>query len=124
MLSRRRVTTCSEPDPAASAARLRSILILEEFPKSHDTIAEQFVNLRDTAERAFVHLCGYGGGLTGLPPWVRTTWVLAKLVLHAARQRHRLLQRRPDARPSGTLDIPPSARQVQLRTADELMQAV
>lgn len=107
MLCHRRVTQCSEPTPADSVARYRSFLILEKFPRSHGTIAMQFVKLRDTAERAFAHLCGRGGGLTGLPPWVRTsarvrTWVLAKLVLHAARQRERLLARRPEGVPADT----------------------
>lgn len=129
MLCRRRVTNCSDPVPAASPARYRAFLILEKFPKSHGTIAEQFVKLRDTAERTFAHLCGRGGGLTGLPPWVRRmprvrAWVLAKLVLHASRRRARLLEHRPDARPSGTLDIPTSARSAELLSAEELMQAV
>lgn len=109
-------------------ARYRSFLILEKFPKSHGTVAVQFTKLRDTVERAFAHLCGRGGGLTSLPPWVRTpprvrAWVLAKLVLHASRQRQRLLNHQPDSRPSGTSDIPPSVGQIQLRTADELTQA-
>ena len=98
MLARRRVTKCSDPKPADSPARYRSFLILEKFPRSHGDIAAQFTKLRDTAERAFAHLCGRGGGLTSLPPWVRTmprvrAWVLAKLVLQATRQRDRLIRR-------------------------------
>jgi len=45
-------------EPGRERRPFRSIIILEKFPKSHGT----------TAERAFVHLCGVGGGLTGLPP--------------------------------------------------------
>jgi len=41
-------------------------------------------------ERIFAHLSAWGGGLTGLPPWVRTLdrvrrWVGAKLILYHAR---------------------------------------
>lgn len=98
LLCPRRVTACNDPDPRRCPARFRSFLILEKFPKSHGTIRHQFVKLRDTAERAFAHLCGRSGGLTGLPPWVRTmprvrAWVLAKMVLHATRQRRKLLNR-------------------------------
>lgn len=41
-------------------------------------------------ERIFAHLTTWGGGLTGLPPWVRTLdrvrrWVGAKLIIYHAR---------------------------------------
>lgn len=41
-------------------------------------------------ERIFAHLSAWGGGLTGLPPWVRTLdrvrrWVGAKLIIYHAR---------------------------------------
>lgn len=47
---------------------------------------------RDSVERFFGHLSGFGGGLQGLPSWVRTLprvrmWVLGKLIINAARQR-------------------------------------
>ncbi len=125
MLCKRRVTACSDPRPSDSAARYRSFLILEKCPKSHGTIAEQFPKLRDTAERAFAHLCGRAGGLTGLPPWVRTlprvrAWVMAKLVLHAAHRREQLVIRH---RVPATTDTAVSAsreRASGLRAADEM----
>ena len=41
-------------------------------------------------ERAFANLSNFGGGLTHLPPWVRTLprvtrWVTAKLIIYHAR---------------------------------------
>lgn len=47
---------------------------------------------RDSVERFFGNLSGFGGGLQGLPSWVRTLhrvrlWVLGKLIINAARQR-------------------------------------
>lgn len=47
---------------------------------------------RDSIERFFGNLSGFGGGLQGLPAWVRTPhrvrlWVLGKLIINAARQR-------------------------------------
>lgn len=47
---------------------------------------------RDSVERFFGNLSAFGGGLQGLPAWVRTLprvrlWVLAKLIINAARQR-------------------------------------
>lgn len=48
--------------------------------------------LRKRIERRFASLCGFGGGLMALPPWVRrlhrvTLWVTAKLLINAARIR-------------------------------------
>ena len=45
---------------------------------------------RVTVERIFAHLSAFGGGLAGLPPWVRTLprvrrWVGAKLIIYHAR---------------------------------------
>lgn len=47
---------------------------------------------RTQVERDFAHLTSFGGGLTCLPPWVRThprvrRWVWAKLLINAARLR-------------------------------------
>jgi hypothetical protein len=69
--------------------RLRSIAMTESpFPK----FAERLLNDRDSIERTFGNLTNWGGGLTSLPPWVRTyrrvhRWVQAKLVLTALRRR-------------------------------------
>jgi hypothetical protein len=46
--------------------------------------------LRRRIETRFAHLTNFGGGLTGLPPWVRTLqrvrrWVHAKLIVRLAR---------------------------------------
>jgi Transposase DDE domain len=66
-----------------AAGRLRSIALTESpFP----AFAEQLRKDRVEVERQFGNLTNWGGGLTGLPPWVRThrrvrRWVQAKLVL-------------------------------------------
>jgi hypothetical protein len=44
------------------------------------------INLRRGIERCYGNLCNWGGGLTHLPPWIRTIrrvrlWVQAKLIL-------------------------------------------
>lgn len=46
---------------------------------------------RGTVERTFANLSNFGGGLTHLPPWVRTLervslWVTAKLLIYHARK--------------------------------------
>jgi hypothetical protein len=71
-----------------TAGRLRSIGLTESpFP----AFAEQLAKDRSAVERQFGNLVNWGGGLNGLPSWVRThrrvrRWVQAKLVL--ARLRH------------------------------------
>jgi hypothetical protein len=72
-----------------TAGRLRSIALTESpFPD----FADQLLQDRAAIERQFGNLTNWGGGLTGLPAWVRThrrvrRWVQAKLVL-AALKRH------------------------------------
>jgi hypothetical protein len=63
--------------------RLRSIELLEN---PYPDFGEQLLADRNAVERRFAHLTNWGGGLTCLPPWVRThrrvhRWVQAKLVL-------------------------------------------
>ncbi len=63
--------------------RLRSIALLEN---PYPDFGEQLLADRNAVERRFAHLTNWGGGLTCLPPWVRThrrvhRWVQAKLVL-------------------------------------------
>jgi len=71
-----------------TAGRLRSIALLENpFP----AFGEQLLRDREQIERRFGQLTSWGGGLTCLPPWVRThrrvhRWVQAKLVLTAAKR--------------------------------------
>jgi hypothetical protein len=72
-----------------TAGRLRSMALTESpFP----AFAEQLRKDRAEVERQFGNLTNWGGGLSGLPSWVRThrrvrRWVQAKLVL-AALKRH------------------------------------
>jgi len=47
--------------------------------------------LRDKIERTFANLTNWGGGLTHLPPWIRThrrvhRWVQAKLIVNAVKR--------------------------------------
>jgi hypothetical protein len=66
-----------------SAGRLRAMAQLENpFPAFADHLLED----RSEIERQFGSWTNWGGGLTGLPPWVRTyrrvhRWAQAKLVL-------------------------------------------
>ena len=71
-----------------SAGRLRSIALTENpFP----VFANQLRQDRNQIERCFAHTTNWGGGLTCLPPWVRThrrvhRWVQTKLVLTALKR--------------------------------------
>lgn len=67
-------------------ARRDAVLFWRQRPHH----AEQWLKRRDLVERVFSALCGFGGGLTGLPPWVRRLdrvrlWVTAKLAIYHAR---------------------------------------
>jgi hypothetical protein len=70
-----------------AAGRLRCLALTESpFP----AFAEQLLKDRAAVERYFGNLTNWGGGLSGLPSWVRThrrvrRWVQAKLVLAALR---------------------------------------
>ena len=71
-----------------SAGRLRAIAIVEA---PEPRFGEALLNQRSDIERRFGHLCNWGGGLTSLPPWVRThrrahRWVQAKMVLTALKR--------------------------------------
>lgn len=73
---------------AHSPARLRSIELLEGPGQFGPTLYKQ----RREIETRFANLCSFGGGLTCLPPWVRTLrrvrlFVLAKLTIRTARNR-------------------------------------
>lgn len=68
--------------------RLRAMELLENPAPA---FGEQMMHDRDDIERRFAHLTNWGGGLTCLPPWVRThrrvhRWVQAKLVLTALKR--------------------------------------
>lgn len=68
-----------EHDPG----RLRCIRLLEQNPPAWIT---PLLRLRTAVERVFANLSNFAGGLTGLPPWVRTyprvlAWVRAKLII-------------------------------------------
>lgn len=73
-----------------SAGRLGAI----EQWQSQPTRCRAVLRLRGTIERTFANLSNFGGGLTHLPPWVRTLrrvelWVLAKLAIYHARRNAR-----------------------------------
>jgi hypothetical protein len=68
-----------------SAGRLRSKEILEA---PNNAFGKDLLAQRDSIERTFASLTNWGGGLTHLPPWVRThrrvkRWVQAKLIFGA-----------------------------------------
>jgi hypothetical protein len=71
-----------------SPGRLRSTQLTEN---PDPAFANQLLKDRDQIERRFGHLTNWGGGLTCLPPWVRThrrvhRWVQTKLVFTAIRR--------------------------------------
>jgi hypothetical protein len=71
-----------------TAGRLRSMQLTESpFP----AFGERLLRERSEIERRFAQWTNWGGGLTCLPPWVRThrrvkRWVQAKLVLNALKR--------------------------------------
>ncbi len=68
-----------------SPGRLRALELLEK------PFGQALHQARDDIEREFGGLCTFGGGLAGLPAWVRgprvSLWVHAKLLINAARIR-------------------------------------
>lgn len=55
--------------------------------------ARTLLKQRRQVETRFAHLTNFGGGLTGLPPWVRglrrvSLWVQAKIIIRLARDIH------------------------------------
>jgi hypothetical protein len=71
-----------------TAGRLRSMQLTEN---PYPAFADQLLRDRADIERRFAHVTNWGGGLTCLPPWIRTyrrvhRWVQAKLVLTALRR--------------------------------------
>jgi hypothetical protein len=76
-----------------SIHRLRSVAMLEP-PAGINDFGLTLFQQRKQIERDFGNLTSYGGGLAGLPSWVRRiwrvrTWVHAKLLVNAARIRRR-----------------------------------
>lgn len=76
-----------------SPHRLRCIDITEP-PANVNRFGRALHNNRRQIERDFGNLCGFGGGLSGLPAWVRRiwrvrSWVHGKLLINAARIRCR-----------------------------------
>lgn len=74
-----------------SPRRLRSIAITEPpAPNLDNGFGPALLAGRGQIERDFGNLCGFGGGLAGLPAWARRiwrvrAWVHAKLLINAAR---------------------------------------
>jgi hypothetical protein len=69
-----------------SLARRSAIELWDTYPE----ICEHVQGWRDQIERIFSALCGYGGGLSPLPAWVRRVdrvrrWVTGKVILYNAR---------------------------------------
>jgi hypothetical protein len=76
-----------------SAHRIRSIEMLEP-PAGINEFGLQLYGNRKQVERDLGNLSGFGGGLSGLPAWVRGVrrvrmWTWAKLLVNAARIRWR-----------------------------------
>jgi IS5 family transposase len=74
-------------------ARLRAKQILED---NRSDFGRELTRSRRHIERYFANLTNFGGGLTHLPPWVRTyprvhAWVRAKLVIAYLRRARRKL---------------------------------
>jgi hypothetical protein len=72
------------------AARRELVAAQDRCPSLLRMVLRQRVN----AEGILGNLCGYGGGLTGLPPWVRRLhrvrrWVGGKIILYHAKLRAR-----------------------------------
>lgn len=70
-----------------SPSRLRSV----HMTSGLSDFGQQLLKDRNAIERHYGNLTSFGGGLTHLPPWVRThrrvhAWVQTKLVLHALRK--------------------------------------
>ena len=77
-----------------SPHRLRCIAMLEPPPHASRFGRRLHGAHRGRIERDFGNLVGFGGGLQGLPPWVRRiwrvrNWVHAKLLINAARIRRK-----------------------------------
>jgi hypothetical protein len=77
------------PGSRQSRGRLRS-LALQDAPQPE--FARGLLRCRDDIERYFGRLSSWGGGLTHLPPWIRThrrvhRWVQGKLILTGLRRR-------------------------------------
>ena len=68
--------------------RLRSVEILEHHTPD---FGNQLINQRTQIERFFGNLTNWGGGLTHLPPWIRTyrrvkRWVQTKIIINAVKR--------------------------------------
>jgi IS5 family transposase len=75
-----------------SRHRVRSIALTEP-PARLNGFGPALLNQRRGIERGFGNLTSFGGGLQGLPAWVRRiwrvrAWVYGKLLVNAARIRH------------------------------------
>jgi hypothetical protein len=71
-----------------SPGRLRCIELLESNPPND--FGRNLYTRRGDVERDLGHLCSFGGGLQGLPSWVRrprrvARWVIAKLIIRGLR---------------------------------------
>ena len=88
LLARRKKPGTNLGHCSHSPARLRCIELLES--DTPDSFGKQLYAQRGDIERDFGHLCSFGGGLQGLPSWVRhprrvARWVIAKLIICGVR---------------------------------------
>jgi hypothetical protein len=79
---------CQSRRTQMSPGRRRTV---ELFNNPNPEFTRDLTLLRDRIERSFANLTNWGGGLTHLPPWVRThrrvhRWVQAKLILNAIKR--------------------------------------
>jgi hypothetical protein len=82
---RRYGTSCGTGHRKQTEGRMRSKEILED---PFNEFGRDLLKQRDSIERKFASITNWGGGLTHLPPWVRTfkrvhRWVQAKLMFSA-----------------------------------------
>jgi hypothetical protein len=80
--------TCESRRPRMSPGRRRAAELLDN---PNPEFGRDLMLVRNTIERSFANLTNWGGGLTHLPPWVRThrrvhRWVQAKLILNAIKR--------------------------------------
>jgi hypothetical protein len=91
VVPRRYGSTHGHGHRSQTKGRMRSKEILENpWP----AFGQELLQARAQIERFYGRLTNWGGGLTHLPPWIRThrrvhRWVQAKLILTALRQRLR-----------------------------------
>lgn len=69
------------------------LAMIDRLAATTNSYARDLLATRRVVETRLAHLCNFGGGLTGLPPWVRgrrvAPWVIAKIAVRLTRDRRR-----------------------------------